>query len=156
MMNPEKNTAIPRTDRFMERLGTRMKFLLGDDVRIGQDYSGWETAGGEKYDGACRPILYENGRLYVLEGDRGGVAVLRGDLADYRGRLMADGRLAQYDISGLRDRVSAYMERNGIAGYTPEVGRHALWMKMLPRSMVLERAKVYELTKDLDWQAGPH
>ena len=149
MMNTDTNTIIPRTDSFMERFEMRMKFLLGHDVHIGRDYNGWQTVQGDSHEGVCRPLLYENGHLYVLERDTGDVAALEGDLADYRGRLMADGRFAQYNIFGLRTRVAEYMEVNGITEYTSEVGRHALWVKMMPRSMILERVKVYEMTRDL-------
>lgn len=149
MMNTGTNTIIPRIDRFMERFETRMKFLLGNDVQIGQDYKGWETVQGESHDGACRPFLYENGYLYVLEQNAGGVVVLQGDLADYKGRLMADGRHAHYSISSLQNKVAAYMEKNGITEYTSEVGRHALWVKMMPHSMIMERVKVYEMTIDM-------
>ena len=126
-----------------------MKFFLGNDVHIGQVYRGWETVSGERYEGECRPILYENGRLYVLKKDVGDVAVFQGDIADCKGRLMADGRFAHYSITGLRDKVSAYMDKNGITEYTSEVGRHALWMKMMPQSIILECVKVYEMTKDM-------
>ena len=149
MMNKGSSITIPRTDRFMERFETRMKFLLGNDVHIGQDYNGWETVQGESYDGACRPFLYESGHLYVLEMDAGGVVVLQGDLADYQDRLMADGRHARYSIAELRNKVTTYMEKNGITEYSSEVGRHALWVKMVPQSMIMERVKVYEMTKNL-------
>ena len=148
MMNTGTKTIIPRTDSFMERFETRMKFLLGNDVHLGQDYNGWETVQGESHDGACRPFLYENGHLYVLEKDAGGVVVLQGDLADYKGWLMSDARHAHYSIAELRNKVEAYMEKNAITEYTSEVGRHALWMKMMPQSMIMERVKVYEMTKD--------
>lgn len=147
MMNTGTNTIIPRTDNFMERIETRMKFLLGSNVRISQNYNGWETVQGESYEGVCCPFLYENGRLYVLEKDAGGVAVLQGDLADYKGKLMADSRHAHYSIATLRNKVTEHMEKNGITKYSSEVGRHALWAKMLPQSMILERVKVYEMTK---------
>ena len=149
MMNTDKDIVIPRTDRFMERFETRMKFLLGNDVQIGQDYNGWETVQGESCESACRPFHYENGYLYVLEKDVGSVVVLQGDLADYKGKLMADDRNARYSIAGLRKKVKAYMEKNDIAEYTSEVGRHALWIKMMPQSMIMERVKIYEMTKDL-------
>ena len=148
-MNTDRNTIIPRTDSFMERFEIRMKLLLGNDVHIGQDYTGWETVQGESHNGACRPFLYEDGHLFVLEQDAGGVAVLHGDLADYKGRLMADARHAHYSITDLRNKVKTYMEKNGITEYTSEVGRHALWVKMMPQSMILERVKVYEMTKDI-------
>jgi len=148
-MNIDRNTIIPRTDSFMERFETRMKFLLGNDVHLGQDYNGWETVQGESREGTCRPFHYENGHLYILEKDAGRVVVLQGDLADYKGRLMADGRHAHYSIARLRDKVTAYMEKNAITEYTSEVGRHALWMKMMPQSMIMERVKVYEMTREL-------
>ena len=150
MMNTVSNITIPRTDSFMERFETRMKFLLGNDVHIGQDYTGWETVQGEGREGACRPFHYENGYLYILEKDAGRVVVLQGDLADYKGKLMADGRHAHYSIAGLRNKVTTYMEKNGITEYTSEVGRHALWMKMMPQSMIMERVKVYEMTRDVN------
>ena len=149
MMNTGTKTIIPRTDSFMERFETRMKFLIGNDVRIGADYYGWETVDGERYDGTCRPIHFENGRLYLLEKDTGRVVVLRGDLADYKGRLMADGRHAHYSITDLRNKVDAYIEKNSITKYSSEVGRHALWVKMMPQSLIQERVKVYEMTKDM-------
>ena len=149
MMNTGTNTIIPRTDRFMERFETRMKFLLGNDVQIGQDYKGWETVQGESYDGECRPFLYENDRLYVFEKDSDGVTILQGDLADYNGQLMADARHAHYSITDLRNKVKTYMEKNGITEFSSEVGRHALWVKMVPQSMIMERVKVYEITKYL-------
>jgi len=62
---------------------------------------------------------------------------------------MADGRHAHYSIARLRDKVTAYMEKNAITEYTSEVGRHALWMKMMPQSMIMERVKVYEMTREL-------
>ena len=149
MMNTVKETTIPRTDRFMERFETRMKFLLGNDVHLGQDYNGWETVDGERYDGACHPIRFENSRLYVLEKGVDGVAVLWGDMADYKGRLIADRRDAHYSIPALRSKVDAYMEKNGITEYTSEVGCHALWVKMMPQPMIQERVKVYEMTREL-------
>ena len=149
MMNTVKETTIPRTDRFMERFETRMKFLIGNDVRLDTDYFGWETVDGERYDGACHPIRFENSRLYVLEKGVDGVAVLWGDMADYKGRLIADRRDAHYSIPALRSKVDAYMEKNGITEYTSEVGRHALWVKMIPQSLIQERVKVYEMTRDM-------
>ena len=149
MMNTGTNTIIPRTDRFMERFETRMKFLLGNHVKIGQDYNGWETVQGESHDGECRPFLYENGRLYVFEKDSDGVVILQGDLADYKGKLMADARHAHYSIAELRNNVTTYMKKNGITDYSSEVGRHALWVKMMPESMIMERVKMYEMTKNL-------
>ena len=146
MMNTERNTIIPRTDSFMGRFETRMKFLLGHDVHLDQDYTGWQSVQGERYDGPCSPVLYENGLLYVIEKDAGEVAVLRGDLAEYRGRLMADGCCARHSISGLRSKVRAYMEKNAIDEYTSEVGRRALWVKMMPQQLIMQRVKVYELT----------
>jgi len=149
MMNTGSNITIPRTDSFMERFETRMKFLLGNDVHLGQDYNGWETVDGERYDGACHPIRFENSRLYVLEKGVDGVAVLWGDMADYKGRLIADRRDAHYSIPALRSKVDAYMEKNGITEYTSEVGCHALWVKMMPQPMIQERVKVYEMTREL-------
>lgn len=150
MMNTVKEITIPRTDRFMERFETRMKFLIGNDVRLDTDYYGWETVDGKHYDGVCRPIRFENGRLYVLEKGTDRVAVLWGDMADYKDRLIADRRDAHYNISALRSKVAAYMEKNGITEYSSEVGRHALWVKMMPQPIVQERVKVYEMVKDLD------
>ena len=149
MMNTVKEITIPRTDHFMERFETRMKFLIGNDVRLGTDYYGWETVDGERYDGACRPIRFENCRLYVLEKGTAGVAVLWGDVADYKDRLIADRRDAHYSIPVLRSKVDAYMEKNGITEYTSEVGCHALWVKMMPQPMIQERVKVYEMTREL-------
>ena len=71
MMNTVSNITIPRTDSFMERFETRMKFLLGNNVHLGQDYNGWETVLGESREGTCRPFHYEDGYLYVLEKDAG-------------------------------------------------------------------------------------
>ena len=150
MMNTSKDITIPRTDRFMDRFETRMKFLIGNDVRLDTDYYGWETADGECYDGTCRPICFENGRLYVLEKGAGSVTVLWGDMADYKDRLIADRRDANYSIPALRSKVDAYMEKNGITEYTSEVGHHALWVKMMPQSLIQERVKVYEITKELE------
>lgn len=149
MMNKGSNITIPRTDSFMVRFETRMKFLLGNNVHLGQDYNGWETVQGESREGTCRPFHYEDGYLYVLEKDAGRVVVLQGDLVDYKGRLMADGRHAHFSIVGLQNKVKAYMEKNAITEYTSEVGRHALWMKMMPQSMIMERVKVYEMTREL-------
>ena len=150
MMNANKETSIPRTDRFIERFNTRMKFLVGNDVRLDADYYGWETIDGERYDGTCRTIHFENGYLYVLEKGVGGVAVLWGDMADYKDRLIADRRNARYSIPDLRRKVDTYMEKNGITEYTSEVGGHALWVKMMPQSLIQERVKVYEMTRDVN------
>ncbi|MBQ8962543.1 MAG: hypothetical protein IJ089_01920 [Clostridia bacterium] len=148
-MNTHKEFTIPRIDRFMERFNARMKFLVGNDVRIGVDYYGWETVDGERYDGICRPIHFDNSQLYVLEKGVEGVVVLWGDMADYKDRLIADRRHARYSIPDLRSKVDAYMAKNGITEYTSEVGSHALWVKMMPQSVVQERVKVYEMTKEL-------
>jgi len=149
MMNTGKEITIPRTDRFMDRFEARMKFLTGNDVRIGVDYYGWETIDGERYDGACRPIGFENGQLYVWEKGIGGLVVLWGDMADYKDRLIADRRHARYSIPDLHRKVDTYMAKNGITEYTSEVGSHALWVKMMPQSVIHERVKVYEMTKEL-------
>ena len=146
MMNTEgKENTIPRIEHFMERFNARMKFLQGNDVRLGVDYSGWETIDGERYDGMCQAIRFENGNLYVLEVGTDIVVVLWGDMADYKDRLIADRRSARYSIPDLRKKVDTYMEKNGITDYTPEVGRHALWVKMMPQSLIQERVKVYEM-----------
>lgn len=63
---------------------------------------------------------------------------------------MADDRHAHYSIAGLRNKVTTYMEKNAITEYTSEVGRHALWVKMMPQSMIMERVKVYEMTRDVN------
>ena len=93
--------------------------------------------------------LAENGYLYVLEKDASGVVVLHGNLANYKGRLMADGHHAHYSIAGLRNKVKAYMEKRAIIKYTSEALHHTLWMKMMPQSMIMEHVKMYEMTTDI-------
>ena len=77
------------------------------------------------------------------------MTILCGDMADYKDRLIADRRHAHYCILDLRRKVDAYMAKNGITEYTSEVGSHALWVKMMPQSMIQVRVKVYEMTREL-------
>ncbi|MBQ6374437.1 MAG: hypothetical protein IJJ45_08130 [Clostridia bacterium] len=150
MMNHSTDAIrIPRTDRFFERFNARMKFLLGDDVRVGREYDGWETIDGARFDGPCRTIHYDGRLLFVLESDDRSVAVLCGDMADDHGRLIADQRHGHYSIPELRDSVDRYMARNVIPAYTTEVGYRALWRKMAPRSLIAEYVRVYEMTLGL-------
>ena len=134
----------------MELINTRLKFFLGDNACVGKDYSGWETVSGEHYGGSCRTICYENKHLYVLEKDAGCVISLGGDIADYKGRLIADGSGHHHDIRKLRGKVDAYMAEHGITEYSSDVGIHALWVPRYPRSLVEECVRVYEMTLDLE------
>ena len=143
------NSAIPRTDNFMETVNTRMKFFLGDNACVGKDYSGWESVKGEHYDGACRTIRYEDGRLYVWEKDAGCIIDLSGDIADYKGRLIADHSNRRHNINQLRGKVEAYMTEHGITEYSSEIGVHALWVMRYPPALVKERVRVYEMTLNL-------
>ena len=148
--NGSMQISIPRTDNFMELINTRLKFFLGDNACVGKDYSGWETVSAEHYGGSCRTICYENKHLYVLEKDAGCVISLGGDIADYKGRLIADGSGHHHDIRKLRGKVDAYMAEHGITEYSSDVGIHALWVPRYPRSLVEECVRVYEMTLDLE------
>lgn len=148
--NGNMQTAIPRTDRFMELINTRLKYFLGSDACVGKDYSGWETVEGERYDGISRSLCYENEQLYVLERDAWCVVALRGDIADYQGRLISDGSGHRHDIRKLRGKVEAYMTEHDITEYSSDVGRHALWVPRYPRTLVEECVRVYEMTLDLE------
>lgn len=149
MDNTINNIQIPRTSAFMERFDDRMKFLLGNDVQVGKVYYGWKTMDGSHYDGTCEPIHYDGKYLYVHEKGLSKLVMLYGDMADFQGRLIADQRWSRYDIRDLQKRVQRYMQDKGIQEYTTDVGRRALWLKMAPQDLIMERVRVYEVTKDV-------
>lgn len=149
MDNTINNIQVPRTSAFMERFNARMKFLNGNDVQVGKDYFGWETIDGSHYDGTCRPIHYDGKYLYVFEKGLLKLVMLYGDMVDFQGRLIADQRWSVYDIRDLEKRVQRYMRDKCIQEYTTDVGRRALWLKMAPQGLIMERVRVYEMTKDV-------
>ena len=149
MDNAINNIRISRTDAFMDRFNTRMKFLVGSDVQVGKEYKGWETTDDNRYDGVCKTIQYDGRYLYVFEEEHFRLVMLYGDMADYQGRLIADRHWSVYDVRMLQKRIQNYMRVKGIQDYTTEVGRSALWLKMAPQELIMERVHVYKMTKDV-------
>ena len=142
--------SIPRTDNFMNLFNARMKFLVGNNVTLGSRYLGWETVDGHKSAEPCETIDYDGQYLYVHTIGTGTVTELMGDMADYKGALIADKSWNSYDIGTLRRRVDKYMAEKGIKEYTSEIGRKALWQLKLPSSLIDQRVKVYEMTRGVD------
>nr|AHF24358.1 hypothetical protein [uncultured bacterium Contig575] len=151
-MNPvDQNNAItiPRTDAFMERFSARLKFLMGDNVRVGAGYHGWETLDGHRYDGACRVVRYDGTYIYVYAEEELQIVLLQGDAADYRGRIVADRRFGCFDIRGMHEKVVRYMEEHCVGQYDSQVGRRALWLKMAQPGYIQLMVEVYELGRSL-------
>lgn len=147
---------IPRTDNFMKLFNARMKFLVGNDVAIGAKYSAWETVDGHVSAAPCQAIAYDGQYLYVHTLGTGRITELMGDLAEYHGVLMADKCWNGFDIVDLRRRVDKYMAEKGITEYTSEVGRKALWQLKLPSSIIEQRVRVYEMTREMFISDGDH
>ena len=141
--------SIPRTDAFMEKFNARMKFLLGDNVQLDTDYYGWESLDHNRYDGSCRVVRYDGCYIYVYEKGKQSIALLFGDAADYKGRIIADRQFGCYNIPKMQESVRRYMEKNGVERYTSEIGYKALWIKMAPRSLIQRMVEVYELGLEL-------
>ena len=146
---PMKRVCIPRTDNFMALVNTRLRFILGRDVCLQEKYRGWETLDDERYKGACRPVAFDRGLLLVHHLGTDIYTVLAGDMADDHGRLIADECYRQIDMRAVEEKIHNYMEKNGIKTYNSEVGRHALWVKMMPQNFIAENVRFYELLKGL-------
>lgn len=142
--------SIPRTDNFMKLFNARMKYLVGNDVSLGSRYLGWETVDGHRSLAPCETIDYDGKYLYVHNLGAGTVTELLGDMAEYKGTLIADKSWNSYDIADLRRRVDKYMVEKGITEYNSEVGRKALWQLKLPSSHIEQRVKVFEMTRSVE------
>ena len=151
--------SIPRTDNFMALINSRLRFFNGSDVHVGDEFPlGWEECPIQRISDnhsnvPCKVIHYDGEMLYVRHGNI--ITTLCGDVAGYHGRLLADRMHKQYDIGQFERKVREYMQKHGITEYTSEVGRHALWMKMMPGNIVEDRVRVYEMAKrDDDAEKG--
>ena len=147
--NEANSVVIPRAEAFLEKFNARMKFLLGDNVRVGAEYYGWESLDDHRYDGSCQVVHFDGAYLYVFEKGKEAIALLYGDAADYKGQIIADRYFASYNICKMQERVEQYMRKKAIEAYDSEVGYHALWVKMVPSSYIQRIVKVYELGRGL-------
>ena len=128
----------------MARCYTCLRFLLGRNVKVGRRYRGWETLDDFNYDGYCRVVRYDGTYVFVYDEEKARITLLCGDVANYRGRIVADRHFGGYSIRKMHKKVLRYMEEHGIAQYDSSVGRKALWIKMVSDNFIQLMVEVYE------------